>query len=87
MKIAPKTKKWTLPGNSCIYLLLIIYLVLSIQVLDLVNRGAATKEPEKTLPLTSLTQRSVLESLPDLWDAQSYEAEYDLDKFLGNIRT
>lgn len=30
--------------------------------------------------------RSVLESLPELWEQQQYDDEYDLDSFLSTLR-
>lgn len=33
-----------------------------------------------------VTMKTVLDSLPDLWDQKQYEEEYDLSNFVQNLR-
>jgi TATA-binding protein-associated factor len=34
----------------------------------------------------TLTMKSVLETLPDLWEEKQYEEEYDLSNFMNNLQ-
>ena len=57
------------------------------QLLDLFtldSRGAACAEEKASSASRSV--KSVLDSLPDLWDESAYESEYDLSSFVQSLR-
>lgn len=45
---------------------------------------ASTKS--HTLGLGAVGAKAVLESLPDLWDEDQYDSEYDLDAFMSALK-
>jgi TATA-binding protein-associated factor len=61
------------------------------QLLDLFSLDDKKKESPKSSknqPVASgaLTMKTVLETLPDLWEEKQYEEEYDLTNFMNNLR-
>jgi hypothetical protein len=64
---------------------------LHFQLLDLFSLGDKKKDNQKSSksqPASSqtLTMKTVLETLPDLWEEKQYEEEYDLSNFVSNLR-
>lgn len=64
---------------------------LHFQLLDLFSLGDKKKDNQKSSksqPASShsLTMKTVLEMLPDLWEEKQYEEEYDLSNFVNNLR-
>ncbi|PSN34064.1 TATA-binding protein-associated factor 172, partial [Blattella germanica] len=61
------------------------------QLLDLFSLEDKKKENAKlaktqAVPSGTLTMKTVLETLPDLWEEKQYEEEYDLSNFVNNLR-
>ncbi|KDR13008.1 TATA-binding protein-associated factor 172 [Zootermopsis nevadensis] len=61
------------------------------QLLDLFSLDDKTKDSQKTAKnqtVTSgtVTMKTVLETLPDLWEEKQYEEEYDLTNFVNSLR-
>jgi len=61
------------------------------QLLDLFSLDDKKKESQKSSknqPVASgaLTMKTVLETLPDLWEEKQYDEEYDLTNFMKNLR-
>jgi TATA-binding protein-associated factor len=58
--------------------------------LDLFSLDDKKKDNQKTAknqPASgTLTMKTVLETLPDLWEEKQYEEEYDLTNFVSNLR-
>lgn len=47
---------------------------------------SATTTTSHMLGLGAAGAKAVLESLPDLWDQDQYEKEYNLDSFMAALR-
>jgi TATA-binding protein-associated factor len=61
------------------------------QLLDLFSLGDKKKDGQKSsksqpTPSHTLTMKTVLETLPDLWEDKQYEEEYDLTNFMKNLQ-
>jgi hypothetical protein len=61
------------------------------QLLDLFSLDDKKKDNQKSsksqpVPSHALTMKSVLDTLPDLWEEQQYEEEYDLTNFMNSLR-
>lgn len=61
------------------------------QLLDLFSLDDKKKESPKSSknqPVASgaLTMKTVLDTLPDLWEEKQYDEEYDLTNFMKNLR-
>jgi len=61
------------------------------QLLDLFSLDDKKKDSQKSSknqPVASgaLTMKTVLETLPDLWEEKQYDEEYDLTNFMKNLR-
>lgn len=61
------------------------------QLLDLFSLDDKKKESQKSsknqpVASSALTMKSVLETLPDLWEEKQYDEEYDLTNFMKNLR-
>lgn len=54
------------------------------QLLDLFSLDDPSKEKSKTNSSSS-SIKSVLETLPELWDAKIYDDEYDLNGFIQTL--
>lgn len=52
------------------------------------NPSDPTMDGDKNKPGTSSAKgvKSILESLPDLWDENAYENEYDLSSFISSLK-
>lgn len=48
--------------------------------------SSSASSTSHTLGLGAAGAKAVLESLPDLWDENQYENEYDLDAFMSALR-
>jgi TATA-binding protein-associated factor len=62
-----------------------------LQLLDLFSLDDKKKDNQKTVKnqtVTSgtVTMKTVLETLPDLWEEKQYEEEYDLTNFVNSLR-
>lgn len=61
------------------------------QLLDLFSLDDKKKESQKSsknqpVASSTLTMKTVLETLPDLWEEKQYDEEYDLTNFVKNLR-
>lgn len=66
-------------------------LYICFQLLDLFSLDDNKKDNQKTAKnqaVTSgaLTMKTVLDTLPDLWEEKQYEEEYDLTNFVNSLR-
>lgn len=54
------------------------------------GKGKKSESQENTgvskVPCVQGVNRSVLEILPELWEQQQYDDEYDLDTFLSTLK-
>ena len=58
------------------------------QLLDLFNFGVNKSDTtNKSLQNSSSGMKTVLENLPELWDTQQYDAEYDLTQFIKSLKS
>ena len=64
-----------------------MYLFIFVQVLDLFSlspgKGPGAAEPSGG---AGGGVRSVLDSLPELWEEEQYEEEYNMDTFIKNLK-
>ncbi|XP_067006130.2 TATA-binding protein-associated factor 172 [Anabrus simplex] len=61
------------------------------QLLDLFSLGSMKKEATESANVHmvssgAVSMKTVLENLPDLWEDEQYEEEYDLSNFVHNLR-
>jgi TATA-binding protein-associated factor len=66
-------------------------LYICFQLLDLFSLDDKKKDNQKTaknqtVTLGTVTMKTVLETLPDLWEEKQYEEEYDLTNFVNSLR-
>jgi TATA-binding protein-associated factor len=59
-----------------------------LELFSLGDRKKDGQKSSKSQPALShtLTMKTVLETLPDLWEEKQYEEEYDLTNFVNNLR-
>lgn len=58
------------------------------QLLDLFNLSSSNCAPQQTSQQSAAGpsgMKSVLETLPDLWDDKQYEEEYDMTNFIKGL--
>lgn len=65
--------------KSCILILIFFF-----QLLDLFSLDDPSKERNKQSS-SSHSIKSVLETLPELWDTKIYDDEYDLNSFIQTL--
>lgn len=56
------------------------------QLLDLFTLENSKSEDSKKTNSNSSGMKNVLENLPDLWDTQQYDTEYDLSSFIKSLK-
>ena len=56
------------------------------QLLDLFTLENSKSEDSKKANSNSSGMKNVLENLPDLWDTQQYDTEYDLSSFIKSLK-
>lgn len=55
------------------------------QLLDLFNLSEEEKAKQSQNKQSGNSVKNVLENLPELWDNQQYEEEYDMSAFIGSL--
>ena len=91
-RLIPPPKHWYLHTVSTLSLACFYIDVLCpFQLLDLFSLDDKKKDSQKSSknqPVASgaLTMKTVLETLPDLWEEKQYDEEYDLTNFMKNLR-
>jgi TATA-binding protein-associated factor len=77
--------------QNCIGFCFTDILCLHFQLLELFSLGDKKKDNQKSSksqPTSShtLTMKTVLETLPDLWEENQYEEEFELSHFVKSLR-
>lgn len=55
------------------------------QLLDLFSHKPSTSQSNNLSKTTTGGVKAILEALPDLWDQNQYEDEYDLTQFMNKL--